>query len=1190
MAYYQERYIVQFKGNEIDSFFNLNESKTTLKKALEDLDKIILLGNPGIGKTTELNHLFDELWEEKTRTGIVPIYINLKYFRTGNKFDDIILYQDWQDLPQVIFILDGLDEVVDIQDFISAFQLFININRQGNSKYVISCRTNIYDKYLVDVVDFNPFFLEVLDLNQITKILDSKHSISLSSLNYNQEIIDLLSSPFFLDLFAEYFKNKSKLPSHIGEIWTLYINKTIERDREKFAKRGILNKGKIIHSLRKIAIVNELMHRNYIGETDLYEILGEFSSDIIEVSLLEKNVDSKNWSFSHRQIQEYFVADTLTTRSFEEILGFIKIDDVNAIYPSIYNSLSFTIDLFQKDNQILINLLDWLKEHQPNLLFKADSNKFTDELRKVVFQDYFKKECIEKKLWINTNRTIDVNEIASFADTEANFKFLIEILSNEAHHFRIRYSAIELISYFRLSPTSKVLLKKIFINIIRNSKSEEGIIAEVINAVLKLGFYKDSEYFDKVLSSQKESSNKEINRSIISILMRKNNIDSYFEFLSNEFLYAHGLTQRSDSDEVLRGNRDGVNELVLKLARADNFLGLAKYFFNNNIHISEHDDFYDRLIQKILSFIIEDNKFLFKLLESVGDQFRYLVREDIFLRIIKESATEKRTIEYLLSRYPFNDIDYFIARIVSKESMPLLIVYFEKHEQVQMDQIERFRNFIGNLNSRDISKSFNDQMIDAGYTFKENAVTEEDAQKQRDAFYLSLQKNIDLLFNLEDLIYETQFIFDEYGDVNRSNIREIEKDWYKLNGSWNFIDTKISILSHILFKEKVNGIDSNSLKRFLDDKSIILSMVQSLIERYKSSNWEYTLSEEQQSSIIGWINQMVKDFNFNQIIELHNLGSYTRHSDFDKLKTVFYFQKPLNISLPKKFLLQSIRFFEFDKSSDLDENFIELKKLIADNRAFDEKIISNISEGRLIPFSLSKHIAYAIKFNLEDSYVTIREYFKNDDSVYNDSRKLEEYILVSKDIELLIEIVTNNKSWNHWSALKILSKHKWKIGFCREKAVEYLDTNEEKFRIEAISILFALNSEQAIVYFLKFSETDIVSDVRYLNVKGYSANCSDRDLKALYFNLYSSNIDRFDSNQARSFYFSYIINLGNKHSDNYQRIIVILNEIKSIDEMNGKDLFYINVLIEDFKNNYILSKSKPFILREAKHKCDQLLS
>src|SRR5690606_24666706 len=143
---------------------------------------------------------------------------------------------------------------------------------------------------------------------------------------------------------------------------------------------------------------------------------------------------------------------------------------------------------------------------------------------------------------------------------------------------------------------------------------------------------------------------------------------------------------------------------------------------------------------------------------------------------------------------------------------------------------------------------------------------------------------------------------------------------------------------------------------------------------------------------------------FSKIINLHHVGSYSQLYDFDKLKTVFYFQNLLSLTLPKEFLLESVRFCELDKSSDMDESFLYLKDLIYDENSFNTKIISNIKEGNLFAFSLSKHIEYSLKYKLEESYNYIRGYLKDTQSSYNESRKLEDYVLATNDIQLLKEI------------------------------------------------------------------------------------------------------------------------------------------------------------------------------------------
>ena len=116
--HYEIRYIN--KTNEDankHSLFDI-DNKVLLVNEVFKKDKIVLLGNPGIGKTTELKHLSNALWEKKDETGLIPFHIDLKFFRKTNKFEDLILYEDWKTLPSIIFILDGLDEIEDLHIFV----------------------------------------------------------------------------------------------------------------------------------------------------------------------------------------------------------------------------------------------------------------------------------------------------------------------------------------------------------------------------------------------------------------------------------------------------------------------------------------------------------------------------------------------------------------------------------------------------------------------------------------------------------------------------------------------------------------------------------------------------------------------------------------------------------------------------------------------------------------------------------------------------------------------------------------------------------------------------------------------------------------------------------------------------------------------------------------------------------------
>jgi len=1189
MDHYEKRYITHFGGNNLSSLFDDDVSDLTLIQSLNNNSKIVLLGNPGIGKTTELKNLFSELWEAKDISGTVPLFINLKYFRKGDNFYDFILFKKWKELPQVIFILDGLDEIVDIQDFISTLEIFIQENSDINIKYVISCRTNIYDKYLIQITDFEIYFLKSLSFGQAKSILKNKYDIDLSFQYNNDEFIDALNSPFFLDLFAEYYIKNEKYPESYSEIWDLYINQIIERDKEKFKKRGIINKHRIIHSLKKVAVVNEIMQRNFTTDEDLYKILNENYEDLIENSLIVKDNETKKWSFIHRQIQEYLVAKSLTDVSFNEILDFIKIENIDAIHPSIFNSLAFTIDLLDPKKDIYKQLITWLKKNQVDVLFKSDSNRFNDKLKVDVFQSYFKQECIDKTLWINTNKTFEIKEIAEFGDNRVNFLYLKKIISEFSHHFRIRYSAIELITYFDIPNDLKNDFKLFLLSILNNKDIEAGIKSQIINCIIKQELYNDKKYFDTIFESLHKESNKEINRSLLSLIDTQLEIDEYYSYIKEEFLRVHNLLPRNDSDKVIRGNQYAVESLVLKLKNSDNFFEIAKYHLGNKINTSSYNDVNEQFINKCSFFINNDSNFLNNFLDFLENRLKYLVREELFYKIITDSKKEIQTIKYLLSKDSFKDSSYFIARIVNEESIDLLIDFIISNE-IDEDLIEKFRNYIGNINSRKLSKTLNDKLMDKGFKFKDEILTEVAFLENTKIFKIKLQDNIDILFDSDRLQYEINEVFKENVEVDNVIIRKIESKWYAENGHGNFINTNISFLSHLLFNYPYKVINSSIVARAITDKSIILSKLQSIIERYNSSIWSYDLSIGQKELIEKWVLNIAEYINFDEIIELHSIGSYSQHNDFIKLKTIYYFKQLLNIKLPKKFLLNSIRFFELDISNELDDNFLQLKKDINDDILFNDKIIANIKEGNLFSFSLSKHIEYAINEKLEASYNFIRGYFKEiGDTMHIESRKLESYVLASGDINILKEICIDPNTWIYWSAIGILVKNNWEIGFCIDKSKDYLKSDENKFKTDALNVLLQLNDSNAIDYLLKYLKSNSISSLRFLNNKYFYNIKNYENLYSMYFMFYSENIDRFDFHYAHSFYNNLILRLIEKGNGSFKEIIKILYKIKKQIKDDKSDMFYIHVLINDAKNAHINSNSKPFELKQAIIKANRIL-
>src|SRR5690606_3737361 len=104
---------------------------------------VVLLGNPGYGKTSELKELAVELWETRDLCMHIPKYERLRDFNSGMVIEDL-LPDNYQNISSLVVILDGIDEIYDIADFTNKLRRFSSEKRQyldeGSIKFVVSCR------------------------------------------------------------------------------------------------------------------------------------------------------------------------------------------------------------------------------------------------------------------------------------------------------------------------------------------------------------------------------------------------------------------------------------------------------------------------------------------------------------------------------------------------------------------------------------------------------------------------------------------------------------------------------------------------------------------------------------------------------------------------------------------------------------------------------------------------------------------------------------------------------------------------------------------------------------------------------------------------------------------------------------------------------------------------------------------
>lgn len=1184
--YYEVRYIN--KTNESTNELSILgiDNKTLLVDEIFVQDKIVLLGNPGIGKTTELKHLFDILWEKKDESGLIPFYIDLKYFRRTNKFEDLILYEDWKSLPNLVFILDGLDEIEDLHDFISEFEIFTTRYSDISLKYVISCRTNIHEKYLIKISGFQTYYLQNLNFDQAKSILHKKYGLDIDRISINDKSKEFIQSPFFLRLFADFYNKSGKLPSSDSEIWNLYINETINTHKSKYIKKGLIQKPILINRLEKVAFVNELMQRNYISDKQLYEIFNhEYEEFTSNPPLLTYNSAQENWSFEHRQVQEFFVAKVLIDKNLKQILDIVKIENINVIHPSLFNAITFLINLFDDKNSVRDRLIEWLKENQIEILFKADSDRISKRMRINIFQEYFKRECIEKTLWINTRRTFEVSEIGNFGDCKENFLFLRNIIDDyKIHHFRVLYSAIELTNFFSKNSYSEFDFKDYLLKKLKLKDFPIGAKSQILRLIKKHKLVgPDKEYMDRIYELFKIETNKQLNNSLLSLISDEADIDKYFEFIRHEYLLVNNLKEREVTDEVLRGNRFIINNLILRLSNSSHFLEIIIIYLNNEMKSTYTNDFEPGLIKRCQYFIRKDTNFLKKLFAGISDNYRFFQHDSLIKEIIVSSNKEREAIHYLMNNTSIENSRYFISQIIEEEYVDELVEELLK-KKISHEQIEYFRNNIGNSNSRKLAVLFNDLMEKRGVKFKESVFTEEKFIQYQEDYKKHTQDNFDILFEKKRLYKKIEEIFKHNNHrLTRERLDVLRRDWYDQNGHGNEIDVSLSILDNLSYSRNESVFSFARVKEILEmDKFIIVDRIRRTIEKYQSNDRKLIISTKQKDFILNWSLSAAESTDFDNIAKSSGPSSfYFIKNNYKKNRAIFYFQKVFEFKLPQDFLLKSIEFYELDKSGVLDDSFYYLKELIADDELFDKQIVHNMNKRELLGLSKLKHIEYALKYNLKDSFLSIRKYLLTGESFFNERTKLEDYVIKANDKQILLELCFDEESYIYWTSIHLMLKLDFEKEFCTQKALEYLENKKERFRTDAFAVLMEQNHPMTYKYMMDALITKKPFSLHSIKFSHFDEIRLISDLSKIYNLIYREELDEFESSYYKEFYRSLIMNLSTRNAD-FEKVQEVLIEIKKSLEKNKADLFFINLLIDDSKSAYISSKSKPFSFREAK--------
>jgi predicted NACHT family NTPase len=356
----------------------VHEPRVPALEAVDTYPKLMMLGKPGSGKTTFLQHLAIECNKGEFLPDRLPVYIRLKDFAedAGDPGDFSLLNYIGEDLAvcgvsaeqvetllregKALMLLDGLDEVPPAQLKKVPKEVRRFADKYFHNKLVITCRIAAQPLGLdgftdVQVADFNAKQIEAFAKKWFVAVANNSEGegrdkasqfVKKLQLAENKQIRELAVTPILLNLTCLVFQANADFPSKRSKLYEQALDillvkwdesKGIQRD-EVYRNLTVRHKRKLLSQVAAITfkrndyffeqdsiqrLIADYLRTLPAPKTDPEELQQDSANVLkaIEVQhglLVERAMGI--YSFSHLTFQEYFTAKELVACAKAETL------------------------------------------------------------------------------------------------------------------------------------------------------------------------------------------------------------------------------------------------------------------------------------------------------------------------------------------------------------------------------------------------------------------------------------------------------------------------------------------------------------------------------------------------------------------------------------------------------------------------------------------------------------------------------------------------------------------------------------------------------------------------------------------------------------------------------------------------------------------------------------------------------
>jgi formylglycine-generating enzyme required for sulfatase activity len=332
----------------------------SLREALERYPCLTLLGDPGCGKTTALEHLAYQLADRPLREGDLVLPVRLSEFRGGLSPEEF-LEKNWRlseeagywgvpelatnldgylEAGRLVILFDALNEMPGegFDERVETLHEFIDQWGQKRNRFLVTCRLLDYGRGLsglqrVEVLPFSDQQIQEFLQRVLKKHWKAMWGALAQGSDEARRLLEMARNPYMLKIMVQvYVTERGKLPQNRAELMTRFTEIVFARAQRKTPSEEWLHADIQREALSVLAF--KMQDRPDAGTVvERYELEADWPETIkpkrkaipappldrvlslaAGANMIEMPVDRSTVRFYHQLLQEYFAARAMLNR------------------------------------------------------------------------------------------------------------------------------------------------------------------------------------------------------------------------------------------------------------------------------------------------------------------------------------------------------------------------------------------------------------------------------------------------------------------------------------------------------------------------------------------------------------------------------------------------------------------------------------------------------------------------------------------------------------------------------------------------------------------------------------------------------------------------------------------------------------------------------------------------------------